>query len=44
MPFVAFNDNQKVIRWGVIFYGSLDYFENKQNFIEYIKTNVPIGW
>ena len=44
VPFVAFNDNQKVIRWGVIFYGSLDYFENKQNFIEYIKTNEPIGW
>ena len=44
VPFVAFNDNQKVIRWGVIFYGSLDYFENEQNFIEYIKTNVPIEW
>lgn len=44
LAFIAFNDDQKATRWGFIYYTSLDYIESEQNFIKYIKTNVPIEW
>ncbi len=44
LPFIAFNDGQKVIRFAVIFGPSRDYFYDAQGFVKYIKNNVPIGW